>query len=316
MGSILMATKGMILVTGCSGLVGTHLCQKLEENGYSVVGVDIKYSQELPATEQFQYHNIDLRDADDVRVLFDQYEFTGVINAFGIKGSPIRAKEKPIDFLEPSIKVNTNIIDNCVRTNCWLVYMSSVGVYEPAEVFEESSVWKTLPSPNDWFPSWSKRIPELYLEAFKVQEKYEKFNGKLGCFAPCKNGEFLIGLDLSFYIYNPLSQNLSKFVDLKDEPQENRINDGTTDPKGRFWVGTMTSEGNTKKQSGSIYCIFPDRKVPVVSMTAPQIIFPLDSVSIPLIIFLFPLELINISITSSSIISTPSFEIIFEMERL
>ena len=170
-----MATKGMILVTGCSGLVGTHLCQKLEEDGYSVVGVDIKYSQELPATEQFQYHNIDLRDADDVRVLFDQYEFTAVINAFGVKGSPIRAKEKPIDFLEPSIKVNTNIIDNCVRKNIWLVFMSSVGVYEPAEVFVEDTVWKTLPSPNDWFPSWSKRIPELYLEAFKVQEKYEKF---------------------------------------------------------------------------------------------------------------------------------------------
>ena len=53
--------------------------------------------------------------------------------------------------------------------------MSSVGVYEPAEVFVEDTVWKTLPSPNDWFPSWSKRIPELYLEAFKVQEKYEKF---------------------------------------------------------------------------------------------------------------------------------------------
>ena len=93
------------------------------------------------------------------------------------------------------------------------------------------------------------------------EEKYEKFNGKLGCFAPCKNGNFLIGLDLSFYIYNPLNKKLSKFVDLKDEPQENRINDGTTDPKGRFWVGTMTSEGNTKKQSGSIYCIYPNRKV-------------------------------------------------------
>ena len=170
-----MATKGMILVTGCSGLVGTHLCQKLEEYGYSVVGVDIKFSHALPATEQFQYHHIDLRDADDVRVLFDQYEFTGVINAFGVKGSPIRAKERPIDFLEPSIKVNTNIIDNCVRTDCWLVYMSSVGVYQPAEVFVEDTVWETLPSPNDWFPSWSKRIPELYLEAFKVQEGYDKW---------------------------------------------------------------------------------------------------------------------------------------------
>jgi len=51
--------------------------------------------------------------------------------------------------------------------------MSSVGVYEPAEEFVEDTVWKTLPSPNDWFPSWSKRIPEIYLEAYKVQHNWE-----------------------------------------------------------------------------------------------------------------------------------------------
>ena len=57
------------------------------------------------------------------------------------------------------------------------------------------------------------------------EEKYKKFNGKLGCFAPCKNGDFLIGLGLSFYIYNPFTKKLSKFVELKDEPLENRINE-------------------------------------------------------------------------------------------
>ena len=90
---------------------------------------------------------------------------------------------------------------------------------------------------------------KLYSFNPKTQkETYKKFDGKLGCFAPCKNGNFLIGLNLSFYIYNPFSQELSKFIDLNDEPQENRINDGTTDPKGRFWFGTMTSEGHTKNK--------------------------------------------------------------------
>ena len=168
-------TKGKILVTGCSGLVGTHLCNKLEEDGYSVIGVDIKFSNKLPQTETFQFHDIDLRDADDVMVLFDEYEFDGVINAFGVKGSPIRVKERPIDYLEPSIKVNTNIIDNCVKHDCWLVFMSSVGVYQPAETFIEDTVWTTFPSPNDWYGGWSKRIPELYLEAYKVQEGYDKY---------------------------------------------------------------------------------------------------------------------------------------------
>ncbi len=166
---------GSILVTGCSGLVGTHLVHKLLEKGYYVVGVDLHHSANLPENESFEFHSIDLRNTYDVNVLFNQYQFSGVINAFGIKGSPMRAKEKPIDFLEPSIKVNTNIIDNCVKRKIWLVFMSSVGVYEPAEVFVEDTVWNTLPSPNDWFPSWSKRIPELYLEAYKVQEKYERF---------------------------------------------------------------------------------------------------------------------------------------------
>mgnify|MGYP001295483344 FL=1 len=31
-----------ILVTGCSGLVGTHIVDQLIEKGYFVVGVDLK----------------------------------------------------------------------------------------------------------------------------------------------------------------------------------------------------------------------------------------------------------------------------------
>ena len=166
---------GSILVTGCSGLVGTHLVHKLLEKDYYVVGVDLYKSDNLPTHDKFTFHNIDLRDPYDVNVLFSQHQFGGVVNAFGIKGSPIKAKENPVDFLEPSIKVNTNIIDNCVKRKIWLVFMSSVGVYEPAEEFIEDTVWKTLPSPNDWFPSWSKRIPELYLEAHKVQHGYDRW---------------------------------------------------------------------------------------------------------------------------------------------
>ena len=166
--------NGKVLVTGCSGLVGTHTANKLVEKGYEVIGVDINTSDFLPKNN-FEFHQMDLRDADDVSVLFDQFKFDGVINAFGIKGSPIRVKERPIEYLEPSLKVNMNITDNCVKHDCWLVYMSSVGVYQPAEVFVEDTVWSTFPSEKDWYGGWSKRIPELYLEAYKVQEGYDKY---------------------------------------------------------------------------------------------------------------------------------------------
>jgi GDP-L-fucose synthase len=165
-----------ILVTGSSGLVGTHLIEKLLEKGYNVIGVDFKSPVKVIDNQNFKFISFDLRNQTDVSLLFNDFKFDGVINAFGIKGSPIKAKENPLDFLEPSIKVNTNIIDNCFKHNSWLVFMSSVGVYEPAEEFVEDTVWKSLPSENDWFPSWSKRIPELYLEAYKVQYKYKNWS--------------------------------------------------------------------------------------------------------------------------------------------
>jgi GDP-L-fucose synthase len=165
-----------ILVTGSSGLVGTHLVNKLLNKGYKVIGVDFKQPTTIIDSGNFTFVSFDLRSEIDVTSLFNKFKFDGVINSFGIKGSPIRAKENPLDFLEPSIKVNTNIIDNCFKHKSWLVFMSSVGVYEPAEEFIEDTVWKTLPSENDWFPSWSKRIPELYLQAYKVQHKWDNWS--------------------------------------------------------------------------------------------------------------------------------------------
>ena len=37
-----------ILITGCSGLVGIHLVNQSLNNGYKVIGVDIRKSIELP----------------------------------------------------------------------------------------------------------------------------------------------------------------------------------------------------------------------------------------------------------------------------
>lgn len=162
-----------ILVTGSSGLVGTHLIEKLLNRGYEVIGVDFNPPIKTIDNQNFKFISFDLRNQTDVTLLFNDFKFDGVINAFGIKGSPVKALESPLDFLEPSIKVNTNIIDNCFKHKSWLVFMSSVGVYPPAETFIEDDMWKAMPSKNDWYPSWSKRIPELYLEAYKIQYKWD-----------------------------------------------------------------------------------------------------------------------------------------------
>jgi GDP-L-fucose synthase len=172
-----------ILVTGCNGLVGRFLVEKLLrqqiDNHYFVIGADIKESNiklnDL-YNKRFTYEKVDLTNETDLINLFDKHNPDVVINAFGIKGSPIRAKTQPVDFLYPSFKINTEIINQCSKRNIWLVFMSSVGVYSPAETFIEDDVWKTLPSENDWFPSWSKRMGEILLEAYKVQYGYDKWS--------------------------------------------------------------------------------------------------------------------------------------------
>jgi GDP-L-fucose synthase len=165
-----------VLITGCSGLVGVHLVKKCLNDGYDVVGVDIKYSNNLPISDKFTFYELDLTIEENIKNLFFYESPDVVFNCFGIKGSPIRAKEKPVDFLYPSFKINTEIINQCSKHNIWLIFVSSVGVYSPSEKFVEDDVWKSLPSESDWFPSWSKRMGEILLESYKVQYGYDKWS--------------------------------------------------------------------------------------------------------------------------------------------
>jgi GDP-L-fucose synthase len=165
-----------VLITGCSGLVGIHLVKKCLNKGYDVIGVDVKHSNNLPVSDKFTFYELDLTIEENIKNLFFYESPDVVFNCFGIKGSPIRAKNSPVDFLYPSFKINTEIINQCSKNNIWLIFVSSVGVYSPSEKFVEEDVWKSLPSESDWFPSWSKRMGEILLEAYKVQYGYDKWS--------------------------------------------------------------------------------------------------------------------------------------------
>jgi GDP-L-fucose synthase len=163
-----------VLITGCNGLVGTYLVRKCIEKHYNVVGVDIRdniHNKDL----DFKFIKMDLTKENIINNLFNTEKPDVVLNAFGIKGSPVRAKNNPVDFLYPSFKVNTELINICAIKNIWLIFVSSVGVYSPSESFVEDDVWKTLPSESDWYPSWSKRMGELLLESYNIQYNYENW---------------------------------------------------------------------------------------------------------------------------------------------
>ena len=164
-----------VLITGCNGLVGSYLRDMCLNNGWKVIGVDRNSTKRITKNLNYTFKKLDLLSEINIINLFKDYKYDVVFNCFGIKGSPIKAKDNPADFLYPSFKINTEIINQCYLNDSWLVFVSSVGVYSPAEKFTEGDVWKTLPSESDWFPSWSKRMGELLLESYKVQYGYDKW---------------------------------------------------------------------------------------------------------------------------------------------
>jgi GDP-L-fucose synthase len=165
-----------IIVTGAAGLVGVPAVRKcLEEGARQVVAVDIRASNQLQDLKE-QYPNqldvrmIDLTYLNNCEGLFYDRNIDIVLHIAGVKGSPARSSKQPCDYLFPMLMFNTNMIKAAFDAKVgWFVYLSSVGVYQPADIMREEDVWTTTPSKNDWYPGWTKRMGEATLESLQVQ---------------------------------------------------------------------------------------------------------------------------------------------------
>ena len=157
-----------ILITGASGMVGKHLVDMCLDEGYYVRGTDIRYDDRYDTySENFEFFQADLRNFDDCKNVV--VDMNVVFHVAGVKGSPKRAAEQPNDYFTPMLQFNTNMAEAArLQGVDWYVYTSTVGVYQPAEVFKEDDVWKTYPSENDKYAGWVKRLGELQLDCFET----------------------------------------------------------------------------------------------------------------------------------------------------
>ena len=171
-----------IIVTGANGLVGVPAVRKcLEEGAAKVIAVDIKLGTQLTELkEQFQdqldIKLVDLTYLHNCENLFVNAHIDIVLHIAGVKGSPARSSKQPCDYLFPMLMFNTNMIKSAFDAKVgWFVYLSSVGVYQPAEMMYEDDVWSTTPSQNDWYPGWTKRMGEATLESLQVQYGWDNW---------------------------------------------------------------------------------------------------------------------------------------------
>jgi GDP-L-fucose synthase len=98
-----------------------------------------------------------------------------VFNLLGVKGSPAVTTRKPASFFVPTLLMDTCLMDAAWRAGVeGFLFTSSVGVYEPAEVFREDDVWRTFPSEHDRFAGWAKRMGELQAEAYRIEHGWRR----------------------------------------------------------------------------------------------------------------------------------------------
>ena len=164
-----------ILVTGANGLVGLPTVLKcIEQDAAKVYAVDIVLGKDLldlkeKFPDKIELVKTDLTYLHNCENLFKE-RIDIVLHIAGVKGSPARSSKQPCDYLFPMLMFNTNMIKTAFDAKVdWFVYLSSVGVYQPSEIMYEDDVWKTVPSQNDWYPGWTKRMGEATLEALRVQ---------------------------------------------------------------------------------------------------------------------------------------------------
>ena len=162
-----------ILVTGGTGLIGRPLVEKLVsfEAKVTVVSLD----KPTNVDNSVNFINLDLRNFENCISVCKDKEI--VFNLIGVKGSPKMTMENPASFFVPTITFSINMME--AARQCGVeryLFTSSIGVYEPADIFNEDDVWSTFPSENDRFAGWAKRMGELQAQAYDIQYNWDKIS--------------------------------------------------------------------------------------------------------------------------------------------
>ena len=109
--------KNKILITGCAGFIGFHVCKTFLKKNYTVYGLDnlnkyydIKLKKDrikqLDKFKNFKFLKIDLSNKPKLKKIFDNYSFSKVINLAAQAG--VR-----YSLINPEAYVKSNLVGFC-----------------------------------------------------------------------------------------------------------------------------------------------------------------------------------------------------------
>lgn len=117
-------------------------------------------------------------------------------------------------------------------------------LFDARATLGEGPVWDARTQTLYWIDILNKRI-------YSGSDVLTELDDLVGCIAPRKSGGLILAQRFSFASLKVDPVTLTILTSLKDEPSNNRFNDGKCDPRGRFLAGTM--DMGEKDPNGSLY---------------------------------------------------------------
>ncbi len=129
-----------ILVTGCAGFIGGHVCHKLLERGEEVIGLDnlneyydlslkMGHLSQLQAFPNFRFFKVDLADRQEIAKIFASEQPQRVVNLAAQAGVRYSI-QNPAAYIDSNLIGFANILEGCRHNQVeHLVYASSSSVY-------------------------------------------------------------------------------------------------------------------------------------------------------------------------------------------
>lgn len=187
-----------ILVCGAGGFIGTHLVTSLKNQGYYVIGADLKYP-EYNKTNADEFHIMDLRIQTNVEKLItsDIYEIYQLAADMGGAGY-IFTGDNDADIMHNSAMINLNIAHEMVKKGVKRVFYSSSACMYPAynqedpsnPLLSEESAYPAAPdSEYGWEKLFSERVFMAFAKNHGIRARIARFHNIFGPLGSWNNGK-------------------------------------------------------------------------------------------------------------------------------
>jgi UDP-glucose 4-epimerase len=151
-----------IVVSGAAGFIGSHLCRLLLQQGQHVVGIDdFRSSNKEAISALTAYPNFQFIEADIVNI--DNLNVKASACIVHLASAKIPRYSSGWDVIEYNQKVNSAVLNYCIKTNTRLLFASTSDVYgkNPNPPFSELHDC-VIGSPEN--KRWAYAVSKLFME--------------------------------------------------------------------------------------------------------------------------------------------------------